>query len=103
MAFFRRIQKKINDLWYPQSVTWANVIRLIDELNENLAESAKEFHTDHIKFASDIDEVSKLIEEGNVVACLLYTSILQIKQPESISILLKSIKGHKLQLNFPEA
>ena len=40
----------------------------IDELNENLAESAKEFHTDHIKFASDIDEVKKLIEEGNVVA-----------------------------------
>ena len=46
----------------------SNVIRLIDELNENLAESAKEFHTDHIKFASDIDEVRKLIEEGNVVA-----------------------------------
>ena len=22
MAFFRRIQKKVNNLWYPQSVTW---------------------------------------------------------------------------------
>lgn len=45
-----------------------NVISLIDELNENLAESAKEFHKDHIKFASDIDEVKELIEAGNVVA-----------------------------------
>ena len=26
MAFFRRIQKKVNDLWYPQSVTWGKAV-----------------------------------------------------------------------------
>ena len=26
MAFFKRIQKKVNNLWYPQSVTWGKAV-----------------------------------------------------------------------------
>ena len=26
MAFFRRIKKPINNLWYPQSVTWGKAV-----------------------------------------------------------------------------
>ena len=26
MAFFKRVQKKVNDLWYPQSVTWGKAV-----------------------------------------------------------------------------
>ena len=36
MAFFRRIQKKVNDLWYPQSVTWGKAVttrEVADELS----------------------------------------------------------------------
>lgn len=35
MAFFRRVQKKINNLWYPQSVTWGKAVttrEVADEL-----------------------------------------------------------------------
>lgn len=36
MAFFKRIQKKVNDLWYPQSVTWGKAVstrEVADELS----------------------------------------------------------------------
>lgn len=36
MAFFRRIQKKVNNLWYPQSVTWGKAVttrEVADELS----------------------------------------------------------------------
>jgi len=36
MAFFRRIQKKVNNLWYPQSVTWGKAVTtrgVADELS----------------------------------------------------------------------
>lgn len=26
MAFFKRVQKKVNNLWYPQSVTWGKAV-----------------------------------------------------------------------------
>lgn len=36
MAFFKRVQKKVNDLWYPQSVTWGKAVttrEVADELS----------------------------------------------------------------------
>ena len=36
MAFFKRIQKKVNNLWYPQSVTWGKAVttrEVADELS----------------------------------------------------------------------
>lgn len=36
MAFFKRVQKKINNLWYPQSVTWGKAVttrEVADELS----------------------------------------------------------------------
>lgn len=36
MAFFKRIQKKINNLWYPQSITWGKAVttrEVADELS----------------------------------------------------------------------
>lgn len=36
MAFFKRIQKKVNNLWYPQSITWGKAIttrEVADELS----------------------------------------------------------------------
>ena len=35
MAFFKRVQKKVNDLWYPQSVTWGKAVTTVsaDELS----------------------------------------------------------------------
>ncbi len=26
MAFFKKIQQKVNNLWYPQSVTWGKAV-----------------------------------------------------------------------------
>lgn len=34
MAFFRRIQKKVNNLWYPQSVTWGKAVTTREVANE---------------------------------------------------------------------
>lgn len=34
MAFFKRIQKKVNNLWYPQSVTWGKVVTTREVANE---------------------------------------------------------------------
>ena len=37
MAFFKRVQKKVNDLWYPQSVTWGKAVttrEVADELSD---------------------------------------------------------------------
>ena len=36
MAFFRRIKKSINQLWYPQSITWGKAVttrEVADELS----------------------------------------------------------------------
>ncbi|MDO4165372.1 MAG: DNA-binding protein [Bacteroides sp.] len=36
MAFFKRIQKKVNNMWYPQSVTWGKAVttrEVADELS----------------------------------------------------------------------
>lgn len=36
MAFFKRVQKKVNNLWYPQSVTWGKAVttrEIADELS----------------------------------------------------------------------
>lgn len=36
MAFFKRVQKKINSLWYPQSITWGKPVstrEVADELS----------------------------------------------------------------------
>lgn len=36
MAFFKRVQKKVNNLWYPQSVTWGKPVstrEIADELS----------------------------------------------------------------------
>ena len=36
MAFLKRVQKKVNDLWYPQSVTWGKAVttrEVADELS----------------------------------------------------------------------
>lgn len=36
MAFFKRVQKKVNDLWYSQSVTWGKAVttrEVADELS----------------------------------------------------------------------
>lgn len=35
MAFFKRVQKKVNNLWYPQSITWGKAVstrEVADEL-----------------------------------------------------------------------
>lgn len=34
MAFFKRIQKKVNNLWYPQSKTWGKAISTREVANE---------------------------------------------------------------------
>ena len=61
MAFFKRVQKKVNDLWYPQSVTWGKAVttrEVADELSvlstvtrgdtyavmENLGTCIEQFH-----------------------------------------------------------
>ena len=36
MAFFKRVQMKINNLWYPKSVTWGKAVttrEVADELS----------------------------------------------------------------------
>ena len=40
---------------------------LLNEISENLSKSAWEFQNDHIKSTNDIDEIPKLIGEGNIV------------------------------------
>ena len=44
-----------------------NVLDLLDKTAENLSAAAWDFHDEHIKFANDLDEISELVEAGNVV------------------------------------
>ena len=44
-----------------------NVIELLDKSGENLSEIAWDFQKEHVKFTQDIDEISELVEAGNVV------------------------------------
>lgn len=45
-----------------------NICDLLDKISENLSKRGWNFKDEHYKFANSIDEISKLIEEGNVVA-----------------------------------
>ena len=45
-----------------------NIKDLLDKYEENLSKSAWNFQDQHFKFATNIDEISKLVEDGNVVA-----------------------------------
>ena len=44
-----------------------NVIGLLDESQDNLSKIAWSFQGEHIKYTEDIDEISELVEAGNVV------------------------------------
>ena len=44
-----------------------NVLDLLDKTAENLSTTAWDFQAEHIKFANDLDEISDLVEAGNVV------------------------------------
>lgn len=44
-----------------------NVIGLLDESQNNLSKIAWSFQGEHIKYTEDIDEISELVEAGNVV------------------------------------
>ena len=44
-----------------------NVIELLDKSQENLSSIAWDFQAEHVKFTEDIDEISDLVEAGNVV------------------------------------
>ncbi|MBQ6351207.1 MAG: proline--tRNA ligase [Methanobrevibacter sp.] len=44
-----------------------NVIGLLDESQDNLSKIAWSFQGKHIKYTEDIDEISELVEAGNVV------------------------------------
>ena len=44
-----------------------NVIELLDKSQENLSEIAWNFQAEHVKYTEDIDEISELVESGNVV------------------------------------
>jgi prolyl-tRNA synthetase len=44
-----------------------NVLDLLDKTSENLSASAWKFQDEHIKFANNLDEISELIQSGNVV------------------------------------
>lgn len=44
------------------------IIELVDEYNDNIAETAWDFLESHIKFTTNKDEIPQLIEEGNIVA-----------------------------------
>ena len=43
------------------------VIDLLNETDENLKKSAWDFQTEHVKFTENIDEITDLVESGNVV------------------------------------
>ena len=45
----------------------ANVIDLLEKSDKNLSEIAWNFQEEHVKFTENIDEISELIEAGNVV------------------------------------
>ena len=45
----------------------ANVIDLLEKSDENLSEIAWDFQKEHVKFTGNIDEISELVEAGNVV------------------------------------
>lgn len=45
-----------------------NVIELIEGLNNDLAESAWNFHEEHVKFGENLEEVTEIVKGGNVAA-----------------------------------
>lgn len=47
-----------------------NIIELLDESSESLSAQALAFQEEHVKFATDLDEVAELVESGNVVKFL---------------------------------
>ena len=62
----RRKKKKKIELALDDSLT-DKVIDLLDKTAENLSTTAWNFQEEHIKFANNLDEVSDLVEAGNVV------------------------------------
>ena len=44
-----------------------NVIELLNKSQDNLSEIAWDFQAEHVKFTENIDEISELVEAGNVV------------------------------------
>ena len=44
-----------------------NVVDLLDKTSENLSAAAWNFQEEHVKFANNLDEISELVEAGNVV------------------------------------
>lgn len=45
-----------------------NILKLLDEYDEDLNKSSWSFLKEHVKFTTDLDEISQLIEAGNVVS-----------------------------------
>ena len=44
-----------------------NVIELLNKSQYNLSKTAWDFQAEHIKYTENIDEISNLVEDGNVV------------------------------------
>ena len=45
-----------------------NIKDLLEKYSENLSETAEDFQEEHVKFTENLDEISELIEAGNVVS-----------------------------------
>jgi prolyl-tRNA synthetase len=45
----------------------SNVIDLLEKSGENLSKIAWDFQAEHVKFTEDVNEISELVEAGNVV------------------------------------
>ena len=45
----------------------SNVIDLLEKSDENLSKIAWDFQAEHVKFTEDVNEISELVEAGNVV------------------------------------
>ena len=44
-----------------------NIIELLNKSQDNLSQIAWDFQAEHVKFTENIDEISELVETGNVV------------------------------------
>ena len=44
-----------------------NIIELLNKSQDNLSQIAWDFQAEHVKFTENIDEISELVEAGNVV------------------------------------
>ena len=62
----RRDEGKKIELALDESLA-SNVIDLLEKSDENLSKIAWDFQAEHVKFTEDVNEISELVEAGNVV------------------------------------